>query len=162
MPSSSSYSYSKSRLPLSYSPRGHLRDYERLRLEHICVENYDRWVAYGRSKLANILFSNELARRLDSLSLPVTRNALHPGLVATNLLANANAFKNQGITPAEGTLTSIYLATSPEVAGQSGGYYQRLKPVLPGGDRTEISASLVEGQRLWTAACNELGLSEEL
>jgi hypothetical protein len=100
--------------------------------------------------------------RLDSLSLPVTSNALHPGLVATNLLANANAFKNQGITPAEGALTSIYLATSPEVAGKSGGYYQRSKPVLLGGDRTEISASLVEGQRLWTAACNELGLSEEL
>ena len=64
-------------------------DYQRLRVEHQSDEAYDRWFAYGRSKLANILFSNELARRLLAAGSTLTSNALHPGLVATNLLTNA-------------------------------------------------------------------------
>ena len=53
-------------------------DYQRLRVEHQSDEAYDRWFAYGRSKLANILFSNELARRLLAAGSTLTSNALHP------------------------------------------------------------------------------------
>ena len=137
-------------------------DYDRLNLEHQSDQNYDRWFAYGRSKLANILFSNELARRLSLRGLNITSNAVHPGLVATNLLTNAGGNRDRGVPVAEGARTSIYLATSPEVEDQSGGYYVRSAPVVAGGDRTEVSLSEEEGQRFWASACDALNLQEEL
>ncbi|XP_069092082.1 retinol dehydrogenase 14 [Pleurodeles waltl] len=94
--------------------------------------NYNKSFAYSRSKLANILFTRELARRLEGTG--VTVNALHPGIVRTNLgryinipllakpifsLVSWAFFK----TPSEGAQTSIYLASSPEVEGASGLYF---------------------------------------
>lgn len=85
--------------------------------------------AYCRSKLANLLFTYELARRLRKTKITV--NALHPGVVSTNLLIN-NGFVGQignfflglrGITPKKGAETSIYLATSQKVEGFTGRYY---------------------------------------
>ena len=137
-------------------------DYERLGAEHRSDEQYDRWVAYGRSKLANILFSNELARRLQEMGAKITSNALHPGLVATNLLANAGNDPSRGVPVADGARTSIYLATSPDVAGKTGGYYIRSAPVGADGARTEISLSVEAGKSFWAAACADLGLSEAL
>ena len=72
------------------SSRAHRRhpdpiDYERLSQEHLSDQDYDRWFAYGRSKLANILLSNELARRLAERGSKITSNAVHPSQ-ATNLL----------------------------------------------------------------------------
>ena len=137
-------------------------DYDLLAAEHRTDEDFDRWRAYGRSKLANILFSNELARRLKEAGSAVTSNALHPGLVATNLLTNAGGDRSRGIPVAEGARTSIYLATSPEVEGHSGGYYFECKPVSPGRSRTEISTSEEAGRTLWAAVCKDLGLSERI
>lgn len=137
-------------------------DYGALAAEHKSDENFDRWIAYGRSKLANILFSNELARRLREIDSPVTSNALHPGLVATNLITNAGGDRERGIPAAEGARTSLYLSTSPEVQGISGGYYFKNEPVSAEGARTEISMSEEAGKQLWAAACRELSLSEEL
>ena len=130
--------------------------------EHLSNQDYDRWFAYGRSKLANILFSNELARRLAERGVKITSNAVHPGLVATNLLTNAGGNRDRGVPVSEGARTSIFLATSPDVEGQSGGYYVRSAPVDAGGDRTEISLSEEEGKRFWRSACGDLNLSEEL
>ena len=149
------------------SSRAHLRhpdpiDYDRLGQEHLSNQDYDRWFAYGRSKLANILFSNELARRLAERGVKITSNAVHPGLVATNLLTNAGGNRDRGVPVSEGARTSIFLATSPDVEGQSGGYYVRSAPVDAGGDRTEISLSEEEGKRFWRSACGDLNLSEEL
>ncbi|XP_038606898.1 retinol dehydrogenase 14 [Tachyglossus aculeatus] len=94
--------------------------------------NYNKSFAYSRSKLANILFTRELARRLEGTG--VTANVLHPGIVRTNLgryieipllvkplfnLVSWAFFK----TPLEGAQTSIYLASSPEVEGVSGRYF---------------------------------------
>ena len=135
-------------------------DYDLLAAEHRTDADYDRWRAYGRSKLANILFSNELARRLKAAGSTVTSNALHPGLVATNLLTNAGGDRSRGIPVAEGALTSIYLATSPEVEGHSGGYYAKCAPVPRGRMRTAISTSEEAGKALWTVTCRELGLEE--
>ena len=137
-------------------------DYKRLSQEHLSAQNYDRWFAYGRSKLANILFSNELARRLSQQGSQVTSNAVHPGLVATNLLTNAGGNLGRGVPVSEGARTSSFVATSSEVEGQSGGYYVRSARVDAGGDRTENSLSEEEGKRFWRSACEDLTLSEEL
>ena len=91
--------------------------------------------AYSASKCANILFTYELARRLEGSG--VTVNALHPGFVATNIGRNngvlakiviplSNWF-NKAVSPEEGAETSIYLATSPEVEGVSGKYFVKKK-----------------------------------
>lgn len=137
-------------------------DYDLLDAEHRSDEDFDRWLAYGRSKLANILFSNELARRLSEAGSAVTSNALHPGLVATNLLTNAGGDRSRGIPVEQGARTSIHLATSPEVEGRSGGYYVRSAPVEVGGARTEISTSQKAASDLWAAACRDLGIEESL
>jgi NAD(P)-dependent dehydrogenase (short-subunit alcohol dehydrogenase family) len=103
-------------------------------------KKYSSMVAYGNSKLANILFSNELARRLAPDG--ITSNSLHPGAVKTNFGAGNggalgfafNLFKPFFITPEKGAETSIYLAASPEVQGRTGGYYDKKKPKTPSAD----------------------------
>ena len=143
--------------------RAHMRhpqpiDYDQLKREHLNDDGFDRWRAYGRSKLANILFSNELARRLSASK--VTSNAVHPGLVATELLTKAGGSLGRGIPVADGARTSIYLATSPEVEGQTGGYYYQCAPVAPGTrSRTTISASDDEARTLWAVASEQVGLA---
>jgi NAD(P)-dependent dehydrogenase (short-subunit alcohol dehydrogenase family) len=94
---------------------------------------YQGWKAYGQSKLANILFTYELARRLENEAVPVrvTVNALHPGFVATNIGKNNGllaqwfvpVFQRNALTPEQGAETSIYLASSPAVEGVSGKYF---------------------------------------
>jgi retinol dehydrogenase-14 len=85
--------------------------------------------AYSRSKLANVLFTYELARRLQGTG--VTANCLHPGVVGTNLgsgVSGAFGFVVRALrplmkSPEKGAETSVYLASSPEVEGLSGGYF---------------------------------------
>jgi NAD(P)-dependent dehydrogenase (short-subunit alcohol dehydrogenase family) len=94
--------------------------------------------AYGNSKLANILFTIELARRLEGTG--ITANALHPGLVATGFAKN-NGRVIAGLislfmplvarSPAQGAETSIYLASSPSVEGITGKYFQDSHMVTP-------------------------------
>jgi NAD(P)-dependent dehydrogenase (short-subunit alcohol dehydrogenase family) len=93
--------------------------------------------SYGQSKLAVVLFTYELARRLQGTG--VTANCLHPGFVATNFAQNGVGkagrsivkliFSSLGISPEEGAKTSIYLASSPEVEGVSGKYFVKSIPV---------------------------------
>ena len=85
--------------------------------------------AYGRSKLCNVLFTYELSKRLEGTG--VTANALHPGLVRTNIARNngllgrvVNFFIGaRGINPEQGADTLIYLASSPNVEGVTGQYF---------------------------------------
>jgi NAD(P)-dependent dehydrogenase (short-subunit alcohol dehydrogenase family) len=99
-------------------------------------KSYNEMWAYGQSKLANVLFTYELARRLAREGLNVTANTLHPGLVRTNFARNsygvfAIPFKLTRpfhISPEKGALTSLYLAASPEVEGLSGKYFVKQKP----------------------------------
>jgi NAD(P)-dependent dehydrogenase (short-subunit alcohol dehydrogenase family) len=92
--------------------------------------------AYGRSKLAVVVFSYELARRLSGTG--VTVNVLHPGLVRTGFAGNLGAVPSAainffmrfvGMTPAQGAQTSVYLATSPSVEKVSGKYWEKSKAV---------------------------------
>jgi len=117
--------------------------------------------AYAQSKLANILFTYELARRLEGSG--VTANALHPGFVRTRFgsgnglpvrLIIAAMMRLSGISVAEGGRTSVYLATSPEVAGASGGYYEACAPA------TSSAASRDEAvaRRLWQVSAERAGV----
>jgi len=80
---------------------------------------YEGYQAYAASKLANILFTVALAKRLAGTH--VTVNALHPGVIGTKLLHAA--FAIQGASVADGARTSVYLATSEAVSGLSGRYF---------------------------------------
>jgi NAD(P)-dependent dehydrogenase (short-subunit alcohol dehydrogenase family) len=111
---------------------------------------------YGMSKLANVMFSYELARRLEGTG--VTSNSLHPGVVGTNF-GSAWGFIRFGmrfvrpflLNAEQGAATQIYLATSPEVEGVSGKYFAKKKPK----ESSRVSRDEPEQRRLW-------GLSEEL
>ena len=87
--------------------------------------NYHPSQVYRNTKLANVLFTYELARRLRGSG--VTANCLHPGVVATDLLNDymgvPHGQRGRGMDASKGAQTSLYLATSPEVAGTSGKYY---------------------------------------
>ncbi len=93
--------------------------------------------AYGQSKLALVLFTYELARRLQGTG--VTANSLHPGFVATNIGQSGVGrvgrsivkliFSSLGISPEEGAKTSIYLASSPDIEGVTGKYFVKSIPV---------------------------------
>ncbi len=117
-------------------------------------KHYDRRKAYEQSKLANILFTYELARRRAGAGPTV--NTLCPGLVRTNLGANngwlrkkvSNLIGRGRITAAEGADTPIYLASSPEVEGITGRYFSSRK-------ETRSSDASYDGQvaeRLWTVS----------
>jgi NAD(P)-dependent dehydrogenase (short-subunit alcohol dehydrogenase family) len=90
---------------------------------------YEAWKAYAQSKLANVVFTYELARRLAGTG--VTANCLHPGVVGTNFGNAGPSLIRIGIrlarpfllSSAKGAATSIYLAASPEVEGVSGKYF---------------------------------------
>ena len=114
--------------------------------------HYNGWPAYSRSKLANLLFTYELSRKLEGSG--VTANALHPGFVASNFALN-NARALAGVvkvvqklvarTPEKGAETVIYLATSPEVEGVSGKYFVDCKPVRS----SDASYDELAARKLW-------------
>jgi NAD(P)-dependent dehydrogenase (short-subunit alcohol dehydrogenase family) len=116
---------------------------------------------YGRSKLANILFTRELAQRLSGTR--VTANCLHPGFVSTRFGADNGLFARLAIRVAmlgairveEGADTIVYLASSPEVAGLSGGYYQRRRPVQASAESQDLGAA----RRLWTESARISGIA---
>lgn len=109
---------------------------------------------YGASKLANVLFSAELGRRLAGTG--VTTYALHPGVVATDVWREVPALirpliKLMMISTEEGAATTIYCATSPEVSGQTGLYYDKCRvkaASLPGQDAA-LAAELWRRSEEW-------------
>jgi NAD(P)-dependent dehydrogenase (short-subunit alcohol dehydrogenase family) len=124
-------------------------------------KRYSARQAYGRSKLANILFTRELARRLDGTG--VTANCLHPGFVATRFGADNGLLARLAIRVAmlgaigvdEGADTIVYLASSPEVAGLSGGYYQRRRLAQASVESQDLEAA----RRLWTESARISGIA---
>ena len=111
---------------------------------------------YGRSKLANILFTTELARRLAGTG--VTANCCHPGVVATGFARDGDAsgilafgvkvIKPFVLTPEQGARTSVYLASSPEVADTTGRYFVKCKEKAPSAAAQDAEAAA----RLWTVS----------
>jgi NAD(P)-dependent dehydrogenase (short-subunit alcohol dehydrogenase family) len=109
--------------------------------------------AYGCSKLCNILFTRELARRLHGTG--VTANCLHPGFVATRfgdesgglLSAVTRLAKLFAISPAEGAETIVYLASSPDVANVTGRYFYKCRPTDPSPEAMDDHAASVLWER---------------
>jgi retinol dehydrogenase-14 len=117
--------------------------------------------AYNQSKLANVLFTYELARRLQATS--VTANALHPGVVRTSFGAEDPAVVQRLFipflmhfmkAPAQGAATSIYLASAPDVEQVSGRYFVDNKPTRS----SERSYDEATAARLWQLSADLVGL----
>lgn len=118
-----------------------------------CEKSYGQggFQAYGRSKLANILFTRELAQRLQGTG--VTANSLHPGVVATGFGSDGGALLRFGLwlsrpffrTPEEGAKTTIHLAISPEVEGVTGKYFANSRETRPRPHALDDAAA----KRLW-------------
>jgi NAD(P)-dependent dehydrogenase (short-subunit alcohol dehydrogenase family) len=124
-------------------------------------KSFSGFRAYGTSKLCNILFTRELARRLEGTG--VTANCLHPGFVATAFADNNDGLmgfifgvlkKLAAITPEDGAKTIIYLASSPDVAGQSGGYYYKSAPATP----SAAAQNDADAKRLWEVSTQIAGV----
>ena len=123
-------------------------------------QRYSGLRAYGQSKLANVLFTKELARRLDGTG--VTANALHPGGVRTRIFRHAPLFVKPifilggivMVSPQKGADTALYLAASPEVQNITGKYFvkQKEKRVSKEADDPEIA------RRLWDLSAKLTGV----
>lgn len=129
--------------------------------DHTLSRGFNPAKAYARSKLANVLFTRELAARLQHTA--VTVNAVHPGAVGTSIGVNRETGFGRSLlkllsyfflTPEQGADTAIYLATAPELRGVTGQYYYRrvIQELSP---RAKDSA---EAARLWEWSLEQTGL----
>ena len=114
---------------------------------------YSGFGAYAKSKLANVLFTNELARRLSGKG--VTANSLHPGVVASRFglpregqggdSSSARFLSAHGISPDEGAETIVYLASSADAAKATGQYFNQCKAIAPSKEAQDRAVA----QKLW-------------
>lgn len=134
---------------------------ESFKFDNINSEKYyKKWDTYGQSKLANILFTRELSKRLKGTG--VTANSLHPGAIKTELSRHLGPLETIGMramfvffkTPTEGAQTNIYLAVSEEVEGVSGLYFADCKV-----KKTSKAAQDDEAaKKLWDISAKFVGL----
>lgn len=114
---------------------------------------YRGFRVYGKTKLANILFTRELARRWDDTG--VTANAVHPGFVASSFGRDGDTgrfgallfplLKPFALSPEQGARTQVYVASAPELAGITGGYWVKSAPATPSAAAQDDAAAA----RLW-------------
>ncbi|MBV9571301.1 MAG: SDR family oxidoreductase [Alphaproteobacteria bacterium] len=124
------------------------------------ARRYAGFRVYGRTKLMNILFTRELAKRLAGTG--VTANCLHPGFVATRFGDESGRLMSWGVrvakhialTPEQGAETIIHLASSPAVEGQTGGYYYRNRLTAP----SRQAQDDVAAKRLWDVSAKLSGV----
>ena len=124
------------------------------------ARRYDGVRAYCQSKLANVLFTYALARRLADTG--VTANCLHPGMVATGISRNMrgiprlfmNAVSAFILTPEQGAATSIHVASSPDAEGVSGKYFVKRTPARS----CLLSYDEALQERLWATSLEQTGL----
>jgi retinol dehydrogenase-12 len=122
---------------------------------------WSAWSAYGTSKLANILFTRALARRLEAPEV-VAANCLHPGVIRTGLARGAPVPIRVGWriasvffgSPRKGAATLVYLASAPEAAHVSGGYFSDSRPANPSVQAQDDDL----GEELWRASERLVGL----
>jgi NAD(P)-dependent dehydrogenase (short-subunit alcohol dehydrogenase family) len=135
--------------------------HRRARLDFDRLQDQKGMTGYGTTKLCNILFTRELARRIAGTG--VTANCLHPGFVATRFGDDAGGAMRHGLaiakrlfalSPEEGARTMVYLASSPAVAGRSGGYYERCVATDP----TRAAQSDADAARLWEVSATMTGI----
>jgi NAD(P)-dependent dehydrogenase (short-subunit alcohol dehydrogenase family) len=125
------------------------------------ARGYDGFRAYQRSKLYNVMWTRELARRWADRG--VTANCFHPGFVATRFGNNAGGplaimvriAKLFAISPEKGARTLVYLATSPDVAGMTGGYFTRCQLTTP----SRVAEDDAAARRLWDETARLAGIA---
>ncbi|MBN3305981.1 RDH13 dehydrogenase, partial [Amia calva] len=130
-------------------------------------KKYDTKRAYCQSKLANVLFTKELATRLQGTG--VTANALHPGVVATDLGRHSGMHQSQFSstvlgplfyllvkTPTQGAQPSVFLAVAEELAGVTGKYFDVLKEKEPAPQAQDAEAA----HQLWQVSARLVGLEQ--
>ncbi|MCC6919998.1 MAG: SDR family NAD(P)-dependent oxidoreductase [Alphaproteobacteria bacterium] len=142
----------------SAAHRGSRLDFDDLQGER----RYSAWGAYGKAKLANIMFTYALARRLEGST--VTANCLHPGFVASNFGGDARGLMGIAFSLAkrvgalrvtDGAKTPVYLCGSAEVEGVSGKYFDRCKAVSSSAASMDKAAQ----ERLWGVSERLTGIS---
>lgn len=144
---------------VTVSSTGH--KYARFSWEDIATGWHGEIAAYGTSKLCNIWFARESARRMASAR--VTSNALHPGPVASNFGASGSWLFKYGtklarpflLSSEQGARTSIYLASSPEVAGVTGEYFVKCKVATPSKRARDDDSA----RKLWSLSEQLCGVS---
>jgi retinol dehydrogenase 12 len=143
----------------SHAHRGAKISFDDLQATH----KYSAMGAYGSSKLANILFTRALAKRLQGTA--VTATCLHPGFVRTNFGRNVDMSRwlkrifglvsRFARSPEKGAETVVYLAASPQVQGASGGYYFDCKLTPPSSAAQDDSAA----EQLWQVSEHLVGIA---
>jgi NAD(P)-dependent dehydrogenase (short-subunit alcohol dehydrogenase family) len=126
------------------------------------AKSFGAMKAYGRSKLCNILFTRELARRLQGTE--VTANCLHPGFVATRFGDQSGVLMSRivglakffAISPAKGAETIVYLASSPDVTKTTGQYFCESAPAIPSSQAQDDQSALL----LWQRSAALAGMKE--
>jgi len=141
--------------------RGARLDFDDLQSE----KGYSGYGVYAKSKLANVLFTRELARRLAGTELTV--NCLHPGVVASRFgqprsgeggdPSTASFLVTHGIPPQESGEAVVYLATSPDLAQVTGGYFNQKRVVMPSGEAQNLKIA----EKLWAESEKLVGLKYE-
>jgi retinol dehydrogenase-14 len=150
---------------ISVSSGAHAAAWRGLPFDDLMLERgWRSFRAYANSKLANVLFAYELARRLEGTG--VTSNAMHPGLVATGFGKQDTRVigwfydltERFQLNSEQGASTEIYLASAPEVAQVTGKYYYESKPVASSRASMDAEAAL----RLWEVSARLAGISGEV
>lgn len=126
--------------------------------------HYDSNQAYNRSKLANLLFTHALARRLDPAL--VTVNAFEPGLTRTDFTRDYRGFyrvmaRIMGLfshSAEVGAATGVYLACAPEVAGITGCYFAKCRHVVP----AAMACNQAAAEHLWQLSCVQTGIASPM
>ena len=145
--------------------RGAQLDLDRVRT----VDGYSGMGAYAHSKLANVLFASELARRLDATGRSVVSNSVHPGFVPGSQFGRflpgplAGLFRMIGLVPgtssvADGAAELLHVAASPSTADVSGRYFSGQSPATP----TEAARDPAAAERLWTRSAELLDMDVPL
>lgn len=128
-------------------------------------KDFTVWRAYSRSKIANIWFTKELARRLQGTGISVY--ALHPGVVSTDIGVNRSTgfgklahklMRPFFQTPEEGSATAIYLASAGQISGQTGDYFYKLKPIAV----SKLADSAEEASRFWSWSEGVVGFQYDI
>ncbi len=125
------------------------------------TNDFSSWKAYSQSKLANIMFTYELARRLEGTH--ITANVLHPGFVRTGFARNNGWFSKlimpivglAAMSPQKGAETMTYLASSAEVEGVSGKYFDKKKAI----ESVAHSYDKTAQKQLWDMSAEMVGLA---
>ena len=129
-------------------------------------KSYSSYGAYGKSKLANVLFTRELAKRLDGTG--VTVNCLHPGVVASRFAQPRNGqggdpsaasfLASQGIPPEKSAEAIVYLASSPELSQTTGQYFNQSRLSKPSAEAQDDATA----KKLWVESERLVGINYEI